>query len=135
MNAQRPTLPGDRGRRGDPCTRDFAGPDGWCPERTTPLRARRTASNAGRERAATLSAKKVAPHQGPRRRSRAVGDMQLILFEAFLAVAQGTKEPRVLTALATGARAILDIAGVVTYDEQLADMRARLADLEARRGR
>ncbi len=52
--------------------------------------------------------------------------MQLILFEAFLAVAQGTKEPRVLTALATGARAILDIAGVVTYDEQLADMRARL---------
>lgn len=114
---------------GDRC-KMRAGPDGWCGAHD-PLRAeqRRNAGAAGGS--GNARRRKIAKQL---RAMTNVNEMQRVLMEVFLEVAKGERDPRVLTALATGARAILDVTGVVTYDEQLAEMRARLADLEHNRG-
>ena len=104
--------------------------DGWCRWHHPDLAEQNRVNAAKGGRSSSTRARAIKRLRGP----QAMVDLRDVLMEAFIETKDGKLDPRVLSALATGARAILDVSGVVTYDEQLADLRRQLADLSERRG-
>lgn len=104
--------------------------DGLCvwhhPDKAEENRARAVRGGKGRSN----RARAIKRLRGP----QAMADLRDVLMEAFIETKNGKLDPRVLSALATGARAILDVSGVVTYDDQLAELRRQVAELSERRG-
>jgi hypothetical protein len=65
---------------------------------------------------------------------RDVAGVKALLLESMEATKNGEMEPNVLTALATAARAVVVVAGVADFEEQLATMRADIARFAEQRG-
>jgi hypothetical protein len=101
--------------------------DGLCPWHH-PDKIKEISAKGGRN--SSTRARAIKRLRGP----QAMADLRDVLMEAFVETREGKLDPKVLTALATGARAILDVSGVATYDDQISDLKRQLAELSERRG-
>jgi hypothetical protein len=65
---------------------------------------------------------------------RDLAGVKAMLLESMQMTKDGEMEPGVLTALSTAARAVVVVAGVADFEEQLATMRADIARFAERQG-
>ena len=102
----------------------------WCPWHDPDLKEQHRAWSAkgGQQRS-----------NGNRARKKLAGDLRdlvgvkAMLLESMQQTKDGTMEPGILTALSTAARAVVAVAGVADFEEQLGEMRREIADLAEHR--
>ncbi len=103
----------------------------YCPWHDPALASKRVewSAKGGANRSNQVRASKAIPAD-----SMTNADAHAHLSLAFRKTFAGTMEPGVLNALSTASKALADLARVVDFEEQLAEMRAQIVDLSERRG-
>jgi hypothetical protein len=89
---------------------------------------REISAKGGKARSSAARAKKALKHD-----LRDMAGVKASLLSAIAKVEKGEMEPAILTAMATGARALVAVSGVADFEDQLAEMRQEIAALTGRR--
>lgn len=116
---------------GKPCSAQARTGSTWCPWHDPALIERRAewSAKGGRQRSDVARARK-----------KLVGDLRdlagvkAMILESMELTKNGDMEPAILNALSTAARAVVVVAGVADFEEQLATMRADIARFSERQG-
>lgn len=117
-------------RDGSPCTQDAQPGKAHCWGHDPDLAQARKQGNAagGRHRSNAARARKALPSE-----PLTTTEVHAWLSMAFRRALVGKMDAPMLNALSTAAKALADLAKVVDFEDQLADMRRQITDLNERR--